>query len=52
MLLVLVIAVVAAVNVRGVRFGAFLVETATVAKLLPLVGLVAVGLWSVKPEST
>jgi basic amino acid/polyamine antiporter, APA family len=42
--------VVAAVNVRGVRFGALLVETATVAKLLPLIVLVAVGLWSVNPE--
>ena len=50
-LLVVLMGVVAAVNVRGVRFGAFVVETATVAKLLPLVVLVAVGLWSVNPES-
>ena len=49
-LLIVVIAVLAAVNVRGVRFGAWLVETATVAKLLPLVVLVAVGLWSVNPD--
>lgn len=49
-LLIVVIAVLAAVNVRGVRFGAWLVETATVAKLLPLIVLVAVGLWSVNPD--
>jgi amino acid transporter len=49
-LLVVLMAVVAAVNVRGVTFGALLVETATVAKLLPLLVLVAVGLWSVNPE--
>jgi len=48
-LLVVLMGVVAGVNVRGVRFGAFLVETATVAKLLPLIVLVAVGLWSVNP---
>jgi amino acid transporter len=40
----------AAVNVRGVTFGARLVETVTVAKLLPLIILVAVGFWSVNPE--
>jgi basic amino acid/polyamine antiporter, APA family len=49
-LLSVLFAVLAAVNVRGVRFGARLVETATVAKLLPLVVLVAVGLWSVNPD--
>ena len=50
LLLIALIAVLAAVNVRGVTFGARLVETATVAKLLPLVVLVAAGLWSVNPD--
>ena len=43
LLLVLVLAAVAAVNVRGVRSGARLVELVTVAKLLPLLLLVAAG---------
>jgi amino acid transporter len=40
----------AAVNVRGVTPGVRLVETMTVAKLLPLVLLITVGIWSVNPE--
>jgi amino acid transporter len=39
----------AAVNVRGVAAGARLVEVVTVAKLLPLLGLVAVGAAYVEP---
>jgi len=50
LLLVAVITVLAAVNVRGVTFGARLVETVTIAKLLPLVLLLAVGFWSVNPD--
>jgi amino acid transporter len=49
-LLIGLFAALAAVNVRGVTFGARLVETVTVAKLLPLVVLVGVGLWFVNPE--
>src|SRR6266542_3464293 len=48
--LVALFAILAAINVRGVAIGARLVEAATVAKLLPLVALVAVGLWYVRPE--
>jgi len=50
LVLVVVIAVLAAVNVRGVTFGARLVETVTVAKLLPLVVLVGAGFWFVNPD--
>jgi APA family basic amino acid/polyamine antiporter len=42
-------AALAAVNVRGVTPGVRLVETATVAKLLPLIVLVAAGIWFVDP---
>jgi basic amino acid/polyamine antiporter, APA family len=45
---VLLFAGLAFVNVRGVRQGARLAMTATVAKLLPLVLLVAVGLFAVQ----
>lgn len=38
------------VNVRGVAMGTRLVELVTVAKLLPLILLVAVGLFWVRPE--
>jgi len=41
----------AALNVRGVRPGARLVELMTVAKLLPLVGLAAAGVWYVRLEN-
>jgi len=41
----------AAVNVRGVRQGARLAVTATVAKLLPLVLLVALGSFAVQPSN-
>jgi len=50
LVLVVVIAVLAAVNVRGVTFGARLVETVTGAKLLPLVVLVGAGFWFVNPD--
>jgi amino acid transporter len=42
-------AVLAAVNVRGVRIGARLVEVVTISKLLPLIVLVAAGIWFVDP---
>src|SRR5258705_5164880 len=48
--LVVLFAVLATVNVRGVTFGARLVEAVTVAKLLPLVVLVCAGLWFVNPD--
>jgi APA family basic amino acid/polyamine antiporter len=40
----------AAVNVRGVKPGARLVEAMTIAKLLPLLALVGAGIWFVHPE--
>jgi len=46
----LVFAALASVNVRGVAMGARLIEILTVAKLLPLLLLTAVGLLWVRPE--
>jgi basic amino acid/polyamine antiporter, APA family len=43
-------AVLATVNIRGVRRGVGVVETVTVAKLLPLVVLVGAGIWFVNPD--
>jgi len=43
-------AALAVVNVRGVRRGVGLVETATIVKLFPLVTLVAAGIWFIHPE--
>jgi len=40
----------AAINVRGVNLGARLIEVATVAKLLPLVIFIAIGIWSVNRD--
>src|SRR4051812_27211556 len=51
MLIALLFATLAAINVLGVRPGVRLVEVATVAKLLPLLILVASGLWFVNPEA-
>src|SRR5262245_47345281 len=42
-------AALAAINVRGVRVGARLVEAITVAKLLPLFVLVVTGVWFINP---
>ncbi len=50
MLIAALFAALAAVNVRGVRPGVRLVEVITVAKLLPLLALVACGIWYVNPE--
>jgi amino acid transporter len=44
------VALLAAVNVRGVRPGARLIEGVTVAKLLPLALLVVVGAFAIEPE--
>jgi APA family basic amino acid/polyamine antiporter len=43
-------ALLAAINVRGVRRGVGLVETVTIAKLLPLLVLVVTGIWFINPE--
>jgi APA family basic amino acid/polyamine antiporter len=49
-LIVALFAGLAAVNVRGVKPGVGVVEVMTIAKLLPLLTLVGVGIWSVNPE--
>jgi amino acid transporter len=50
LLLVALFGALAAVNVRGVKLGARVIEVMTVAKLLPLVVFVAVGVWYINPE--
>ena len=47
----LLFTLLAASNVRGVRIGARLVEVVTVAKLLPLLVLVAAGIWFIDPAN-
>jgi amino acid transporter len=49
LLLAAVYGALAAINIRGVRVGTTLVELITVAKLLPLVLLIVVGLTHVRP---
>jgi amino acid transporter len=49
--LALVLAVLARLNVRGVRSGARLIEAVTVAKLLPLLVFVGVGAFFVSPSA-
>ena len=48
--LVALFAVLAVINVRGVRLGARLIDTAAIAKLLPLLIFIAAGIWFVHPE--
>lgn len=50
-LILVAIAALALLNVRGVRRGARAVEIVTVAKLLPLVAFVAVGAFFVRPAN-
>lgn len=50
MLIALLFAILAAVNVLGVKPGVGLVEVMTAAKLLPLLILVVSGIWFVNPE--
>jgi len=49
-LLVALFGGLAAINVRGVKLGARVIEIMTAAKLLPLAVFVAAGIWSVNPE--
>jgi amino acid transporter len=49
-LLVLLFAALAAVNIRGIKPGIRLVEAITAVKLLPLLVLIAVGVWAINPE--
>jgi APA family basic amino acid/polyamine antiporter len=41
----------AAVNIRGVRFGARAVEAVTLIKMVPLVIFIAIGLFFIRPEA-
>ncbi len=50
LLLIVLFAVLAVVNVRGIKPGIRLVETITAAKLIPLLFLVVAGAWSLNPE--
>ena len=50
LVLALVFATFASINVRGVAIGARLVEVITVAKILPLLALTVAGLFWVRPE--
>jgi amino acid transporter len=46
--MVAVVAAAAAVNIRGVKGGARLVEAATIVKLVPLVAFVLLGAFAVR----
>lgn len=50
-LIIAIYVLLATINIRGVKLGAKFVETATVAKLLPLLVLVAVGLFFLHPAN-
>jgi amino acid transporter len=50
LLLIALFGGLAAINVRGVKLGARLIEAVTVAKLLPLLLFVAAGIWSVNRD--
>ena len=50
-LLVLIFLILAIINIRGVRAGADTVAAMTVAKLLPLLLFIVVGLFFIKPSS-
>ena len=41
----------AALNIRGVKLGSSVVQTVTAAKLLPLLVLVIVGAFAIRPEN-
>lgn len=41
--------VLTVINIRGIRQSAWLVNTLTIAKLLPLIGFIAIGVWAVEP---
>jgi amino acid transporter len=51
LILLLLYAGLAFINIRGVKLGARFVQTVTVAKLLPLLILVTVGIFFLKPEN-
>lgn len=50
-LVVLLVGALVAINYRGVRTGARVLETVTVAKLLPLLAFVAIGVFFIEPSN-
>ena len=50
-MLVVVYAVIAAINIRGVKMGSSVVQTVTVGKLTPLIILVGAGLFAINAEN-
>lgn len=50
-MIVIIVAILAALNMRGVRSGSRLVETITVFKLLPLLAFVLVGVFLIDPAN-
>jgi APA family basic amino acid/polyamine antiporter len=50
LLLAILFAVLAVVNVRGIKPGIRLVEAITAAKLIPLLLLIGAGVWSMNPD--
>jgi amino acid transporter len=50
LLLVVLFTILAIVNVRGIKPGIRLIEAITAAKLIPLLVLIGVGVWSLNPE--
>jgi APA family basic amino acid/polyamine antiporter len=50
LILAILFAGLAVINTRGVKPGVRLVETLTAAKLLPLLVLIAVGVWAIHPD--
>jgi amino acid transporter len=50
-LLVLVTTTMVVINVRGVRSGARMIEAITIAKLIPLIGFVLVGVFFIEPAN-
>jgi APA family basic amino acid/polyamine antiporter len=50
-LVVLLIGTLMAINYRGVKTGARVIETVTVAKLLPLLAFVAIGIFFIEPSN-
>jgi amino acid transporter len=50
LLLVALFSMLAVVNVRGIKPGIRLIEAITAAKLLPLLALIAIGVFSLNPE--
>jgi amino acid transporter len=50
-LIVLVIVTMVAINVRGVRSGARVIEAVTIVKLIPLLGFVLIGVFFITPSN-